>query len=47
MSKHPIFPDNMHGNYYVDETVSQTPIAKHLNLFGGFNTSLHARKEGE
>ena len=31
----------------LDETITQTPIAKNLILLGDFNTSLHARKEGE
>ena len=31
----------------LDETITQNPIAKNLNLLGDLNTSLHARKEGE
>ena len=31
----------------LDETITQTPIAKNLALLGDLNTSLHARKEGE
>ena len=31
----------------LDETITQIPIVKNLILLGDFNTSLHARKEGE
>uniref|UniRef100_UPI00404B0406 endonuclease/exonuclease/phosphatase family protein n=1 Tax=Flavobacterium sp. TaxID=239 RepID=UPI00404B0406 len=31
----------------LDETITQTPIAKNIILLGDFNTSLHARKVGE
>ena len=31
----------------LDETITQTPVAKNLILFGDVNTSLHAKKGGE
>ena len=31
----------------LDETITLTPIAKHLILLGDLNTSLHARKEAK
>ena len=31
----------------LDEIITQTPIAENLILLGDYNTSLHARKEGE
>ena len=36
-----------HAWELLGETIAQTPIAKHIILLGDFNTSLHARKEGE
>ena len=36
-----------HARDLLDETITQTPIAKHLISIGDLNTSLHARKEGE
>ena len=36
-----------HARELLDETIAQTPTAKNLILPGDFNTSLHARKEGE
>ena len=42
----PVIP-RQHAWDLLDETITQTPIAKNLILFGDLNTFLHARKEGE
>ena len=47
MTKHQTYPDSKHGNYVLDETIAQTPIAKNMIPLGDFITSLHAGKEGE
>ena len=47
MTRHQIRIPRQHAWDLLDETITQTPIAKNLILFGDLSTSLHAREEGE